>query len=667
MSNFRRAISLALRYRFTFAISLVCALAVAFFWGSNITVIYPLVEIAFKDKSAHDWVRDSIQEIDDRTDEIEARLADINGPPKENASDIDDADRMESARSLETEMSALQSHRTLLVHLRDYIIIPLLPDDAFKTLVVVVLFLVIGTLLKSIFLIVHQVLVARLTHLATFDLRNQFYRRTLRMDLASFGNEGTSELMSRFTFDMENLASGICELFGKMIREPLKMLSCLVGAAWICWPLLLLSLVLAPPAAYLIRVLARSLKRANRRAMEEMSLIYSTLEESFQGIKVVKAFNQEPFERHRFHRIGKNFLLKSMRIARYDSLTRPLTELMGILALSVAILAGAYLVLYKETHLFGFRMSAEPISHGKLLMFFGMLAGVSDPFRKMSEVFSRVQRGAAAADRIYQLIDRQPTVQDPVKPKYVKNHLGEVTFENVNFHYKPSQPVLKSIDLSIEPGETIAIVGPNGCGKSSLANLIPRFFDPVSGQVKIDGIDLRDQRQRDIRSQIGIVTQETLLFDDTVYNNIKYGSPRATRRDVVDAAQRAHAHRFIEEKLTDGYETICGPRGNLLSGGQRQRIALARAILRNPSILILDEATSQVDLESEQLIHKALQEFTRDRTTVIITHRMATLALARRIVVMQGGMILDIGTHEELLRRSDLYSRLYAIQLKEIA
>jgi ATP-binding cassette subfamily B protein/subfamily B ATP-binding cassette protein MsbA len=315
----------------------------------------------------------------------------------------------------------------------------------------------------------------------------------------------------------------------------------------------------------------------------------------------------------------------------------------------------------------GIKMCSQPLSLSALMAFYGSLAGVSDPARRLTEVFGRLQRAAAASDRVYQLLDREPTVFDPPRPRAIGRHHRELLFDAVSFRYSPNQPVLETIELRIPFGETIAVVGPNGCGKSTLANLIPRFFDPLTGNVLLDGVNLRDVRIRDLRSQIGLVTQETLLFDDTVLNNIRYGCPRALREQVIEAAKQAHAHKFIEQKLENGYETIVGQSGGRLSGGQRQRIALARAILRDPAILILDEATSQIDLESEQLIHRVLEQFIRHRTTVIITHRLATLALADRIVVMNSGRIADVGTHDQLLGRCDLYQRLHQGQFKETA
>jgi len=666
MNNFARALRLTLRYRFTFAASVLCAIGVAVMWGGSISAIYPFIAVALEGKSLHEWADRSIDLSHKRITGLAADIQRLDGELAAGANENAKRLTRERARA-EQQMAAEQRALTRSEWLQEHVIVPYMPDDAFQTVVIVAGLLVLSTLVKCVLLIINAILVSRMVQLAIFNLTKSFYRHTLRMDLAHFTAEGASDLMSRFTYDTECLANGLRELFGKFVREPLKMIACLIGAAWISWQLLLLSLILAPLAGISINALSKALKRANRRAMEEMSQIYSTLDETLQGIKVVKAFTMERYERRRFHENSKKFFHKSMRIARYDSLTRPLTEMLGISTICVALLAGAYLGINQKTHLFGIKMSERPLTIEPLIVFFGLLAGASDPARKLSEVFSRLQRASAAADRIYQLIDRQASVVDPPDPIPLGRHRRELVFENVRFHYNSSQPVLQDINLRIAFGETIAIVGPNGCGKTTLANLIPRFYDPIAGSVKIDGVDLRQVRLADIRAQIGLVTQETLLFDDTVFNNIRYGTPHATRDEVIRAAQQAHAHRFIETKLDQGYETFVGPRGSLLSGGQRQRIALARAILRDPSLLILDEATSQIDLESEQLIHKVLEQFIRNRTTVIVTHRMATLALADRIVVMQGGQILDVGTHDELLRRSELYGRLYSIQFKETA
>jgi ATP-binding cassette subfamily B protein/subfamily B ATP-binding cassette protein MsbA len=312
-------------------------------------------------------------------------------------------------------------------------------------------------------------------------------------------------------------------------------------------------------------------------------------------------------------------------------------------------------------------MCDRPLSIPALLCFYGLLIGASDPARRLSDVFSAIQSGVAAADRLFPLLDREPQIIDPPNPQPLPSSFLRLHFDGVDFHYVSDQPVLKNVDLTVKAGETLCVVGPNGCGKSTLISLLPRFHDPVSGTVRIDDADLRSVRLRDLRRFVGTVSQQTLLFDDTVFNNIRYGSWNASREQVIEAARRAHADRFIENSLDDGYETPVGPGGNRLSGGQRQRIALARAILRDPQVLILDEATSQIDIESEQLIHQALEEFIRDRTAIIITHRLSTLNLADRILVMESGEIADLGTHDELLDRCDLYQRLHDIQLRQSA
>jgi ATP-binding cassette, subfamily B, bacterial MsbA len=343
-----------------------------------------------------------------------------------------------------------------------------------------------------------------------------------------------------------------------------------------------------------------------------------------------------------------------------------MTEVLGIATVSAVMIVGGWLVMSTDESVLGIDLKDWRIGQSAMLTFFFMLAGMADPLRKMSDIFSNLQAGGAAADRIFSRLDREPAVRDPKRPTPFHRHCRELAFENVGFAYQPGRPVLEEVSLRIAFGETIAIVGPNGCGKSTLANLIPRFADPTSGMLKLDGVPLPDMRLRDLRGQIGLVTQETMLFDDTIFNNIRYGAPNATRQEVIEAARQAHAHRFIEQELPHGYETSAGALGNCLSGGQRQRIALARAILRDPPILILDEATSQVDLESEQAIQQVLEEFTKNRTTVLITHRLAVLSLADRIVVMQAGRILDVGRHEELLARCTFYRRLYQIKFEDL-
>jgi ATP-binding cassette subfamily B protein/subfamily B ATP-binding cassette protein MsbA len=430
---------------------------------------------------------------------------------------------------------------------------------------------------------------------------------------------------------------------------------------------LLFSLLLTPLAGWLIRMLARSIKRANRRAMEENAQLMSVLSEAFQGMQTVKAFTMEKHERHRFHLVSKKCLRKGMRIALYNALAKPATEILGLAMIFTALIAGAFLVLNQETHILGVRMTDRPISVAALLCFFGLLVGASDPARRLSDLFNSLQAGVAAADRLFPLLDRQPTIVDPPSPRTLPDAFLRLSFRHVGFHYAPDQPVLQDLDFTVKSGETLCIVGPNGCGKSTLVGLLPRFYDPASGSIQLDEIDLREFRLRDLRKFVGLVSQTTLLFDDTVFHNIRYGSLTATKEDVIAAAKRAHAHRFIEEQLERGYDTNVGPGGNRLSGGQRQRIALARAILRDPRLLILDEATSQIDIESEQLIHHALAEFIRDRTAIIITHRLATLELADRILVMEAGRAVDLGTHDELMARCGLYRRLHEIQLRQSA
>jgi ATP-binding cassette subfamily B protein/subfamily B ATP-binding cassette protein MsbA len=665
MNNFLRAIRLSLRFRLTILGIGLCSVLVAFFWGANVTAVYPFVEAVFRGDSMPQWVDHQIQATTERIGKIESDLV----PLQQQREQAPVADRKSfdirvgyANSRLSAERHALATIRRLEPYIRRY-----LPSDTFRTLIFVVTFIMASTLLKGIFLTVQTVLVARLSNELAVRLRRQCYQQTLAMDLASFEQGRTGDLMSRFTGDINTISSGIRSLFGVSVLEPLKMLSCLIGAAFISWRLLLLSMLVTPLPFVLMYRLARSIKRANRRILEETGLFYNRLAQTFTAIQIVKAFVTERWERGRLRIELRRFYRKSMKAATLDSLTRVNTELLGVAVICLAILGGGYLVLNQETHLVGLKMTDRPLSFGALMVFYGFLIGTSDPVRKLSGVIGSIQAAAAAADRVYAILDRQPAIVDPPAPHRLCMRNGDIEFRQVRFHYRPEEPVLAGVDLNIPFGEALAIVGPNGCGKSTLAKLLLRFYDPVEGSVRLGGVDLRRLRLRDLRSQIGLVTQHTWLFDDSVMNNIRYGTPHATSADVVEAAKRAHAHQFITHALEQGYETQIGEGGGRLSGGQRQRIALARAILRNPAILMLDEATSQVDVESEHLTHQALLEFKASRTIILITHRLTNLELADRVLVMEQGRVRDIGTHDELVSRCDMYRRLHHASCKVAA
>ena len=664
MNNFFRALRIGTRYRSTLLALILSSLAVAVLWGGNLGTVYPIVGVVLKQRSLRDWVDESLDNTLARRntsqqtiDEILATLPGVDGvdaAARESRLDRDVRRKLSQARDqVLLEDKAAKWTRWVQPFVHRY-----LPTEPFPTLLLVVGILLLGTALKSVFVVVNIVLADRLVQLVAFDLRKRLYRETLQKDMGHFGEQRTAKLISHFTHDMEGVTAGVRNVFGRAILEPLKIIACFTGAAIVCWRLLLWSLIVTPVVCYLINRLAKSIKRANRRAMDEMAGVYQHLAESFNGIAAVKAFTMERYERQKMHRRSKDYLNKSLKISIYNSLTKPCNELMSIGVVCVAILFGGYLVLTQSTHVFGFRMSAHPLSFERLMAFFTLLAGVSDPFRKLTEVFNQIQRGAAAADRVYSLIDETTDLEQSRDPVRDLPPLRTLSIAGVEFAYEPGCPVLNGVDLDIAAGERIAIVGPNGCGKSTLIKMFPRFYDPAAGSVAWNDIPLSEVHLRTLRERIGIVSQQTLLFDDTVLNNIRYGSPLASEADVIAAAKKAHAHEFIDSKLSDGYDTIVGQGGTALSGGQRQRIALARAILRNPEVLILDEATSQIDVQSEQLIHQALESFTKGRTTIMITHRQSTLALADKIVVMEAGKVVDFGSHSVLLQRCPLYQRL---------
>jgi ATP-binding cassette subfamily B protein/subfamily B ATP-binding cassette protein MsbA len=711
MNQFGRALKLSLNHRFNVMACILSSLIVAVLWGGNLTAVYPLVNVIMNDHSLPDWIDEKIAESDQEVADNKRLLEVLNNLPATKADELNDAlqteiadrqaelakhgaspgtklDHIEIAEKTRltnviTDLEALrqtppariaaklayeksnaerQINAYSKLSQRYGWIAPAarrwLPSTPLATLILICFLVLIGTVLKSLARIWNTYLVARLGNMVGYDLRLDFYRQMLRLDMANFTEAGRGDLMNRCTSDLNAVSQGVQRVFGQATMEPLQMLVCLGFAAWISWQLLLLTMIVAPPAGYAIFWLGKSLKRTHRKAMQEFSFIFETLTETLGGIKLIQAFTMESAERNKFNHSSREYYRKQMKIAIYNSLVNPITEVLGIVMVLIAALMGGYLVLGQHTHIFGIKISDVPLDHGQMSVFFAMLAGLADPARRLSQEFNQLQQGVAAADRVYEIIDREPKIADPIHPRPLPKLAHELAINSVNFSYIPEKQVLHDVTLHIRAGETIAFVGPNGCGKTTMMQLLLRFYDPQGGRVTFDGVDICDVRLRELRSRFGIVTQETLLFNDSVANNIGYGAPDATRADIEAAARKAYAHSFITEKLPEGYETLVGPGGSRLSGGQRQRIALARAILRNPEVLLLDEATSQIDVESEQLIHTVLRDFSRDRTTLLVTHRTSTISLADRVVVMDQGRIVDVGTDAELTSRCELYRRL---------
>ncbi|HEY7314903.1 MAG TPA: ABC transporter ATP-binding protein [Gemmataceae bacterium] len=678
MKNFLRALRHAFPYRRRLALSIFCAMCAAVLWGANFSSIYPVLKLLHTKQSPHEWVDEQIAEIQknvaDYTRQIDEKTAELEKVKKKQDEEGSSGYLEQQIRDCNRDLSKLDAklspaRSSLYWHqvARKYIN-RFLPPDCFQTLAWVILAVLIGVVIKCFFEFCQESLVGSVVNLSLYDLRNRFYRNVIHLDVEQFGEQGTSELMARFTNDMESLGTGIKTLFGKVIVEPLRALACVVMACFISWQLTLMFLILVPIAAFILARVGRVMKQATRRLLERMSSIYKILQESFQGIRVVKAFTMEPYERRRFRLATKDYYHKAMMVVNIDAMADPIIEVLGVAAVAAALLAGCHLVLQKQTALFGMRMTQQPLESESLLQLYILLAAIADPVRKLSSVFTRLQSGCAAADRIFDFVDRRPRVKANsdgprlARPKLAtappKNGRSNyIEFRDVCFSYHPGQQVLYDIHLGVRAGETIALVGSNGCGKTTLLSLLPRFFDPDHGSVFIDGRDLRTVNLRSLRQQIGIVTQDTVLFDDTIYNNIAYGTRGAKQEDIEAAARRAFAHDFIVQK-PKGYQTRIGEAGASLSGGQKQRLALSRAILRNPNILILDEFTSANDSESEALIHRAMKEFIVGRTTFLITHRLHTLEIAERIVVLDNGRIAAVGTHAELLATCATYQRL---------
>jgi len=483
------------------------------------------------------------------------------------------------------------------------------------------------------------------------DIRNDMYKKILRLPLSYFSNERKGDLISRITNDLNEVDTGIINLLENMIKDPLEVCIYLGWMIYNSPHLTVIAFIILPISGLIITSVGKPLKRQGKNGLSHYGFLLSFLEESLSGIRIVKAFNGEWSQRIRFVRVNHEMFRINNRIIRLRDLSSPMSEFLGITAVAAVLYLGGKIVLEHDTNLSASGFIAY-------MLFFSQLIS---PMKSISYSYFNIQKGLAALDRVNEILEADEVIYEPKNPQLLNEFKHKIEYKNVSFAYH-EEPILKNINVTIEKGKVIAIVGPSGSGKSTFVDLLPRFWEVSDGAICIDGINVKDLKLFDLRKHMGIVSQEAVLFNDTIFNNIAFGMTDAKEADVIAAATVANALEFIVQ-LENGYQTNIGERGSKLSGGQRQRLTIARAVMKNPPILILDEATSALDTESEKLVQEALFKLMQNRTSIVIAHRLSTIQHADEIWVMQKGEIIEKGTHDQLLNvTSGLYKRLVEMQ-----
>ncbi|GGE26994.1 antibiotic ABC transporter ATP-binding protein [Sphingobacterium cellulitidis] len=521
------------------------------------------------------------------------------------------------------------------------------PYDALKYICIVI---VASVFISNLFRYLSQRIMENLRIHTLLNLRKSVFDNVMNLHLGYFSNQRKGDIISKIASDVQVVQFSVTGTLQVAFKEPLQLIAYVIMLFLISTKLTLFSLLVIPVSAFFISKIVKTLKQQAQQGQRVYANMITLLEEALSGIKIIKSFNAVEFIKGRFNSENDEYAKINRRMVRRQQMGSPVSELLGVGMVAVILLYGGHLVLSGQGDL----------AASEFIAYIAIFSQVMRPAKALTDAFSNIHNGIAAGERVLQLIDEKNQVADKPNALDIDRFDSKIEFNNVNFAYEETE-VLKDINITINKGETVALVGPSGGGKSTLVDLIPRFMDATSGSITIDGLDVKDLKQDSLRRIIGVVNQESILFNDSIFNNIAFANAEATEEQVIQAAKIANAHNFIMG-TEQGYQTNIGDRGSKLSGGQRQRICIARAVLKNPPIMLLDEATSALDTESERLVQDSLYKLMENRTTVVIAHRLSTIQNADKIIVLEAGQIVEVGSHLELISQNGLYKRLIDMQ-----
>jgi len=553
-----------------------------------------------------------------------------------------------------TEPKSLALNKDAIFHNLNYFISNIIEDEGkVAALGIVTILIVIFVFFKTSMTYLGNYLLAPIRTGIVRDVRNAMYKKILNLQLAFFSEERKGDIISRMTGDVQEIELSVMKSIKNAIKAPITIIVYFVALLIMSWQMTVFVLILLPVSGLVIGRIGKSLRKKSLRGQKRLGVLLSFIEETLFGLTIIKAFNGESTLRQRFGKENAKYSRLMKKVWRRRDLAGPLSEFLSTIVIVLVMYYGGMMVLEESSGL----------SPSAFITYLIIFSQIIPPAKQVSNVYYNVQRGMASVERVRDIMRVEIKITEKPDAKPIKDFENRIEYNNVSFKYT-DKDVLKKINLKIVKGNTVAIVGQSGAGKSTLANLMPRFYDATEGSITIDGTDIRDYKIHDLRDLMGIVTQESILFNDTIFNNIAFGIDNPNEEEVISAAKIANAHRFIMETPED-YQTNIGDRGNKLSGGQRQRLSIARAILKNPPILILDEATSSLDTESESLVKDAMEKLMSNRTSLIIAHRLSTIQNADKILVMEDGYVVEKGTHNELLKQKGVYSKLYKMQVFE--